>query len=115
MTDIETPASVPALATLMATAQAINDEDPSVIESEIIRFSEPIAEVLFSMQKGDRELDKPTQKELEALYEEWADDGYPMPDDGYDEVQEGGELGVKAQAIATGTEDAPEAEPEPEE
>lgn len=115
MTDTAPTASVPAFDTLMATARAINDDDPSVMGSEITRFSEPIADVLLAMKAGDRELDKATETELDSLYKEWADEGYPMPDDGYDEVQEGGELGVKAQATATDTEDAPEAEPDTEE
>ena len=94
MTDA--PYSVPAFDTLMATARAINDDDPSVLDSEITRFSDEIGVVLNEMRDGDRELDKATETELQDLYTAWAEDGYPMPDDGYDEVQEGGEKGIKS-------------------
>jgi hypothetical protein len=86
---VDTDVTVPSEDVMIATARAVFQQDPSVLPGEINRFSEEIVALLHRLRDGDEDLTVDVEGTLRGLYKAWEADGFPAPDDGWDEVHEG--------------------------
>ena len=119
MTTSEPTYEVPTKDQLLALAERVERADENLIEADFYDYSEEIAERLLAMREG-LALTPELREELEELYEDWEDEGFPIPETDYDAEQEGGP--VEAVAMAWGDEDAepvpasedPDIDPDPE-